>query len=97
MRANEAAEKERWTFLYKDNEIVLDRLPFIGFFMEIEGSSEEAINEVIQLLNISSCQVVRKNYGELMTEKFLELKLPQTAIKATFAEEAKFSNLGLQV
>jgi adenylate cyclase class IV len=83
LNPNEVAEKERWTFIYDDCEIVLDRLPFIGSFIEIEGPSETAINKIISLLNLSSFQVVRQNYGELMTAKFRELRLPLTNIRAT--------------
>lgn len=84
---NEASEKERWTFLYKECEIVLDKLPFIGAFIEIEGPSEAAIQEVVHLLKLSVCHVERKNYGELMKEKFQELQLPLSNIRATFAIE----------
>lgn len=87
LRANESAEKERWTFIYQDCEIVLDRLPFIGAFLEIEGPSEKAIHEVVVLLQLSSHKVIRQNYGELMTAKFLELCLPVENIHATFANE----------
>lgn len=87
LNPNEAAEKERWTFIHEDCEIVLDKLPFIGSFIEIEGPSEIAINEIVHLLNLSSCQVVRKNYGELMMAKFRELQLPLSNICATFAKE----------
>lgn len=89
---NEAAEKERWTFTYEDCEIVLDKLPFIGFFIEIEGPSEIAIQEVVHLLDLASSQVVRKNYGELMKEKFQELQLPSSMICATFAKEVEVKN-----
>lgn len=87
LNPNEAAEKERWTFIYHDCEIVLDTLPFIGSFIEIEGPSETAIHEVVSLLNLSSCRVIRQNYGELMRAKFRELQLPLTNIQATFAYE----------
>lgn len=87
LKPNESAEKERWTFIYNDCEIVLDKLPFIGSFIEIEGPSESAINEVVALLNLSSCPVIRKNYGELMLEKFRQLGLPVSNIRATFAHE----------
>ena len=76
LNPNEAAEKERRTFIYDDCEIVLDRLPFIGSFIEIEGPSEVSINKIVYLLDLSSCQVIRKNYGELMMDKFRELQLP---------------------
>lgn len=84
---NEAAEKERWTFIYNDCEIVLDKLPFIGSFIEIEGPSEIAIHKIVELLDLSSCRIIRKNYGELMMDKFRELQLPLSNIQATFAKQ----------
>lgn len=92
LNSNEVAEKERWTFIHKDCEIVLDKLPFIGSFIEIEGPSETAINEIVVLLNLSSCEVVRQNYGELMMKKFHELQLPLTNICATFAKEKELKS-----
>ena len=92
LNPNEAAEKERWTFLQGDCELVLDKLPFIGTFIEIEGPSEDAINNIVHLLNLSSCEIVRKNYGELIIDKFRELKLPLTNICATFAKEFELSS-----
>lgn len=86
LHPNEASEKERWTFVYNECEIVLDKLPFIGAFIEIEGPTEDAIHEIIHLLNLN-CLVIRKNYGELMREKFQQLGLPINHICATFAKE----------
>lgn len=87
LNAWEAAEKERWTFVHQDCEIVLDRLPFIGYFIEIEGPTEEAIHAIVHILKLTSSPVIRKNYGELMLEKFRELNLPLTNIQATFSAE----------
>lgn len=89
--SNEAAEKERWTFVYEDCEIVLDKLPFIGSFVEIEGPSETAINEIVVMLQLSTCEVIRQNYGELMIAKFRELQLPLNNICATFAKEKELT------
>lgn len=61
--------------------------------MEIEGPSEEAIQEVVKILDLNSCKVIRKNYGELMKEKFHELQLPVTNICATFEKEKEFCGL----
>ena len=91
LNPNEAAEKERWTFLHDNCEIVLDKLPFIGTFVEIEGPSEEAIHKIVHLLNLSSFQIVHKNYGELIIDKFRELHLPLSNICATFAKESELS------
>lgn len=94
LNPNEAAEKERWTFIHDDCEIVLDKLPFIGSFIEIEGPSEVAIQNIVSLLDLSSCPVVRQNYGELMIAKFSELQIPLTNIRATFANEMELMNKG---
>ncbi len=93
LKPNEAAEKERWTFVYGNCEIVLDKLPFIGSFVEIEGPSENAIHEIVVMLNLTACPVVRQNYGELMKAKFSELQLPLTHICATFAKEKSLCEL----
>lgn len=90
LRANDVTEKERWTFIHQDCEIFLDKLPFLGFFVEIEGPSETAIKEIAHLLNLSSCQVVTKNYGELMRTKFRELQLPLVPMHTTFATEKEW-------
>lgn len=90
LNPHEAAEKERWTFIYKNCEIALDKLPFIGAFIEIEGPSETEIHEMVHLLNLSENQVVRQNYGELMKAKFRELQLPLASIQATFKKELEF-------
>lgn len=87
LHAYDMAEKERWTFLHNDCEIVIDHLPFIGFFLEIEGPDEIAIQNIVHALKLTSCEVVRKNYGELMREKFSELKLAPSQVHATFAAE----------
>lgn len=94
LKPYQAAEKERWTFVYKECEIVLDKLPFIGYFVEVEGPSESAIKEVTHLLGLSSSPVITKHYGELMTDKFRELNLPQTYQWATFDKEKEFQRSG---
>lgn len=87
LHSNEAYEKERWVFTFNACEIVLDKLPFIGAFVEIEGPSEEAIEHVVHMLDLTTCQVIKQNYGELMKEKFRQLQLPLSNIQATFAKQ----------
>jgi predicted adenylyl cyclase CyaB len=96
LQPNEAYEKERWTFVHQECEIVLDKLPFIGTFVEIEGPSEAAIQDVVTLLKLSSCQVVSSHYGELMKAKFTELQLPLAHIQATFAKEKELKSTSHQ-
>jgi predicted adenylyl cyclase CyaB len=89
LKSLEAYEKERWTFVANDCEIVLDKLPFIGTFIEIEGPSEAAIQDLVKKLKLSENSIISKNYGELMKDKFLELSLPLSNIQATFAKESE--------
>jgi hypothetical protein len=56
-------------------------------FIEIEGPSEDAIQKIVHLLDLFSCQIVQKNYGELMLDRFRELQLPLSNIQATFAKQ----------
>lgn len=93
LNPGESAEKERWTFMHNDCEIVLDRLPFIGAFMEIEGPTEEFIYKIMEMLGLSSCPAIRKNYGELMKDKFRALGLSTSNICATFAKEALLTSI----
>lgn len=85
----ESAEKLRWTFIHNACEIVLDKLPFIGSFIEIEGPSEKEIHAIMNLLGLSTFEVIHKNYGELMSSKFKELGLPDSPVFATFENEKK--------
>lgn len=84
----QSSEKERWTFAHHEVEVMLDHLPFLGAFIEIEGPSENAIQEVLALLQLSSKAIERKNYGELMSEKLQELGISN--MHATFSKEAQF-------
>lgn len=93
LQSHEAQEKERWTFVHQDCEIVLDKLPFIGTFIEIEGPSENAIKEIIRLLDLSSFPTMHNHYGELMKAKFVELQLPLTPFQATFEREKEWNRL----
>jgi predicted adenylyl cyclase CyaB len=83
----QSSEKERWTFTYKDIEILFDRLPFIGTYIEIEGPTTAAIQKIVDVLKLNSNTVIQKNYGELMRAKFLELGLPLENMHATFKQE----------
>lgn len=85
LKAYQIQEKERWTFVHDDSEILLDRLPFIGSFVEIEGPDEKTIQEIVKSLSLTSHEVVLKNYGELMRSKFKELNLSMDNFQATFA------------
>jgi hypothetical protein len=72
-------------------EIAIDRLPFIGSFIEVEGDTPSAIETVLTSLQPSSNDAVRENYSELLEAKFKEIGLPmRPGLHATFDAEAQW-------
>lgn len=84
-------EKQRWRFRKDDCKVVVDKLPFIGTFVEIEAPTPKRIHSIINLLNLSTADAVASNYTELLEARFVELKLPlRPNLRATFAAEAEW-------
>jgi predicted adenylyl cyclase CyaB len=89
--ATAVTEKRRWKVKGEDYKIVIDELPFIGTFVEIEAPSVERINEIVGSLHLSSDKGVNRNYSELLEEKLIELGLPlRPNLRATFEAERKW-------
>jgi len=55
-------EKRRWPFKIQNCEVVVDQLPFIGAFLEVEGDSAVSIDNILNILNLSQEDAVRENY-----------------------------------
>ena len=86
-----AIEKHRWTFASGGIEIAIDKLPFIGAFLEVEGPDEHTINETLKSLQLSSYEAVRQNYTELLEAKLAEIGLPlRPNLRATFEVESRW-------
>jgi adenylate cyclase class IV len=91
LTATAILEKQRWTFSGAHAEIAIDRLPFIGYFIEVEGDTPSAIETVLASLQLSSQHAVRENYSELLEEKFREIGLPmRPGLEATFEAEDRW-------
>ena len=91
LAATAILEKQRWVFTGGNAEIAIDRLPFIGSFIEIEGDTPSAIETVLTSLQLSSNDAVRENYSELLEAKFKEIGLPmRPGLQATFEAEAQW-------
>ncbi|MFH1748794.1 MAG: class IV adenylate cyclase [Planctomycetota bacterium] len=58
-------EKRRETWRLGDCEVVLDELPRLGWFVEIEGPTTDAIQSVRQRLNLADTPVVAETYVHL--------------------------------
>ncbi len=84
-------EKHRWKFRTEDSKIVVDKLPFMGTFVEVEAANPRKINKILNLLNLSTEDAVGENYTELLEAKFVELGLPlRPNLRATFDAEASW-------
>ncbi|PIN98959.1 MAG: hypothetical protein COT90_01670 [Candidatus Diapherotrites archaeon CG10_big_fil_rev_8_21_14_0_10_31_34] len=60
-------EKKRETFELNQTEILLDELPFIGFYLEIEGN-KKSIKEVEEKLGLKEKNRITKNYLQLFLD-----------------------------
>lgn len=81
-------EKRRWEFARDDLHIAIDRLPFIGSFLEVEAQSRERIRKVLNVLQVNADDAVTDNYTELLEQRLSVLGLPiRPNLHATFQKE----------
>lgn len=87
-------EKRRSSVEYADALVVVDRLPFIGIFVEVEGADGSAVQATIHALGLGSAPVVRENYSELLERRMGALGLrTQPVLEATFDAEDEWLRL----
>ena len=83
-------EKIRQKFLYQRVSVCIDKLPFIGHFLELQGRQEN-VKLVAELLRINPEQSITKNYLELsedyMRDKGIRL---QNDRELTFQDETRY-------
>lgn len=63
-------EKDRTSFTYKDWSFDIDQYPGMPAFMEIEGKSEEHVNEAIELLGLMGHATWANGERILIQEKY---------------------------
>jgi predicted adenylyl cyclase CyaB len=78
-------EKRRRSFSGQRTTIVIDEVARLGWFCEIEGTSEDAIDEVAARLGLLTLDEVTENYTELLRTA---LGLQTGGFKATFADQS---------
>lgn len=61
-------EKRRETWRVDDCEVLLDELPALGTFLEIEGPSEAAVRTVQQKMDLASLPPVEPTYLHMIAE-----------------------------
>jgi len=63
-----AYTKKRNSWRYKNCTIEVDEIPDIGNFVEIEGPDKEAIDDVLNSLNLADKPIITKSYLEMIVE-----------------------------
>lgn len=58
-------EKRRRSWEYSGCEIVIDQMPRLGYFIEIEAQSDEIIDGLLKLLGLNKLDNLRSNYRQL--------------------------------
>jgi predicted adenylyl cyclase CyaB len=58
-------EKMRWTFSFDGAEIVLDEIPDLGAFIEIEGNNEILIEKILTKLGLDKDDHISESYLSL--------------------------------
>ncbi|MBE0536174.1 MAG: class IV adenylate cyclase [Phycisphaerae bacterium] len=59
-------EKRRTLWEYQECDVCLDELPILGSFVEVEGASEEVIEEVSGDLGLDTRQHISKGYAGMI-------------------------------
>jgi len=73
-------EKKRRVWQLGECQVVLDRLPLLGDFVEIEGPDEEKITAAQKNLGLSDLPHIPKGYAALTKAKLCELGKKQKGI-----------------
>ena len=63
-----AFEKRRRVWRYQDCEVVIDTLPYLGDFVEIEGPSQEAVFESRQSLGLDDRPLIETSYIAMLCD-----------------------------
>ena len=79
-------EKRRQTWELGSVGILVDEVPFMGNFIEIEGT-EEKIEETASKLGLDMKDAITKDYGQLFRDYLKEKGLPDRDM--VFEEEGK--------
>jgi adenylate cyclase, class 2 len=61
-------EKFRETWRLDECEVVLDELPHLGHFLEVEGPSQEAVFETLARLDLRDEPLIVESYAHLVAE-----------------------------
>jgi len=74
-------QKRRSVWRVGECEIALDELPYLGWFVEIEGPTERAVRAGLEALGLADAELLSADYIHLLTERLKSLGLdPSRAV-----------------
>ena len=68
-------QKRRSVWRVGECEIALDELPYLGWFVEIEGPTERAVRAGLEALGLADAELLSADYIHLLTERLKSLGL----------------------
>jgi adenylate cyclase class 2 len=80
-------EKRRHSWKLQDCKLELDEVPRLGFFLEIEGPSEESVMRVRNALGLSDRPLIKASYIAMLSSYLQERS--ETAAAIVFPAEPK--------
>lgn len=69
-------EKRRQSWQLDDCHVLLDHLPYLGDYMEIEGPSPQAVEAVRRKLGMQDVPLIHSHYVALLVEHLTDRNLP---------------------
>ena len=78
-------QKRRSVWRVGECEIALDELPYLGWFVEVEGPTDRAVRAGLEALGLADAELLSADYIHLLTERLKSLGLDPS--RAVFAEE----------
>jgi adenylate cyclase, class 2 len=61
-------EKRRTAWMVDDCEVVLDELPHLGWFVEVEGPTEEAVFRCLAEIGLTNRPIIKESYIGLLQQ-----------------------------
>jgi len=68
-------QKRRSVWRVGECEIALDELPYLGWFVEVEGPTERSVRAGLEALGLADAELLSADYIHLLTERLKSLGL----------------------
>ena len=87
-------EKRRQSWTLDGCRIELDQVPYLGSFIEIEGSSEQCVLRMRERLGLASVPLIKASYVAMLTSYLQERGQPLSHVRFTDRAHAPIAKAG---